>query len=1021
MAYSAIISTLIFGSLFVGFSGYFQTSESVGGFESAAEEDLIGTGTSVSAARDNDEDGLSDLLESTQYGTNPELFDTDFDGMGDGWEVAHGLNPLDNGESEDLLQDPSQAEDTDDANIENETESWPDPEQGPNGDPDNDGLTNKQEQELKTDPQRSDTDNDGLNDLWESMYTRTVQTPGGDVQLFDPLNGNWDCLLLDQAMEDTLSTFYDSSESALPSWDELANAMGSHSCDMVLDTDEDGLPNFQEETYGTDPTARDSDMDLLDDIIEIGALTATLQNGVGENCNVPLLDPIVRASPFAGSEDSWFLMDMDGDGLLNGPSDWDTDGDGMPDGFEYCYSNVLDHPQNNPMMVLDPANASDGYGDWDEDGLNNFEEYQVANLFGPTNFTSPWRLDTDVDGMPDGWESTNGLHPRDGANGNLDPDHDGWDVDGDGGVFFSTLDSTTIVIGIDVLKDSWVEANTTVARGQVTLAGGQKQTIAMLAPVSGYVYQIHVSLGLAVESRLFQWMEIVEPEEQFTNLMEYNARDRNGDGIIDGRSTDPLNSDTDGDGLLDGIEVMGWEILVINNGVIKTWVTSDPGLFDTDADGLSDYDEFANVCAGGSNASNPDTDGDGELDQIEALSGYSWEGVAYFTSLCMFDTDNDGLEDGEEVIAGKDNFLTHANNSDTDNDSLVDGNEVLFVPRPFQNPTNPLQNDTDSDGMLDGWEMQVKSTEDNTNSHSLWVATSTWQRPGCVPSQNNDCSMDAGGYVWLNTLGGFINEKKFSVSEMNLTGFTVPLNSFCNCNGRWALDPSLDSMKDDTFDIDNDSLANGAEAPDKWNTNPVDDDTDSDNLPDGWEVYYSGLALKLGLIDNGSLDAFGARGVMDPSMPDSDLDGIMDGEEDPDGDGLNRTGLIRKYCSGYNDSTNSDCNIDPDSPDGKKFYDNLENYTNLEEKQNGTNPITNDTDGDGWDDGPEVYYQDHDDDGMATGWEFHFQFDPDDSADRLIDTDGDGHVNYCEFKWDTNPRNPTSYPGQGELCDPFAQ
>jgi hypothetical protein len=998
MAYAAIISTLIFGSLFVGFSGYFQTSESIGGFESAAEEDLIGTGTSVSAAIDTDGDGLSDLLESTQYGTNPELADTDFDGMSDGWEVAHGLNPLDNGESEDLLQDPSQAEETDDANIENETDSWPDPEQGPNGDPDNDGLTNQQEQELGTDPQRSDTDNDGLNDLWESMYTQTVQTPGGDVTLFNPLNGNWDCLLLDQAMEDTLSTFYDSAEGALPSWDGLANAMGSHSCDMVLDTDEDGLPNFQEELYGTNPTARDSDMDLLDDIVEIGNLTATLTNGVGENCNVALLDPIVRKSPFAGLDTSWFLMDMDGDGFLNGPSDWDTDGDGMPDGFEFCYSDVNDHPQNDAGMVLNPANASDGYGDWDEDGLNNFEEYQVANLFGPTNFTSPWRLDTDLDGMPDGWESTNGLHPRDGANGNLDPDHDGWDVDGDGGVFYTTLESTTIVVGIDVLKDSWVEANSTVARGQITLAGGQKQTIAMLAPVSGYVYQIDVSVGQAVESRLFQWMEIVEPEEQFTNLMEYNARDRDGDGIIDGRSTDPLDPDTDGDGLLDGIEVMGWEILVVNNGVIKTWVTSDPGLFDTDADGLSDYDEFANVCASGSNASNPDTDGDGELDQIEALTGYSWEGVAYFTSPCMFDTDNDGLEDGEEVIAGKDNFLTHANNSDTDNDSLLDGNEVLFVPRPFQNPTNPLQNDTDSDGMLDGWEMQVQSSEENTNSHSLWVTTSSWQRPGCVASQNNDCSMEAGGYVWLNNLGGFVNEKKYSISEMNLTGFVVPLNDFCDCNGRWALDPALDSLKDDTFDIDNDSLPNGAEAPDKWNTNPVDDDTDSDNLPDGWEVYYSGLALANGLVDNGTINAYGARGVMDPSMPDSDLDGIMDGEEDPDNDGLNRTGLIKKYCSGYNDSTNSDCNINPDTPDGKKFYDNLENYTNFEEKENGTNPITNDTDSDGWNDGPEVYYQDHDDDGMATGWEFHFQFDPDDPADRMIDTDGDGHVNYCEFK-----------------------
>ena len=155
-------------------------------------------------------------------------------------------------------------------------------------------------------------------------------------------------------------------------------------------------------------------------------------------------------------------------------------------------------------------------------------------------------------------------------------------------------------------------------------------------------------------------------------------------------------------------------------------------------------------------------------------------------------------------------------------------------------------------------------------------------------------------------------------------------------------------------------------------------------------------------------------------MPDSDLDGIDDGFEDPDNDGLNRTGLIKRYCPGYNDTTNSECNIDPDTPDGQRFYDNLENYTNFEEMQNGTNPVSNDTDGDDWNDGPEVYYQDHDDDGMATGWEYHFQFDPFDGADRMVDTDGDGHVNFCEYKWDTNPRNPVSYPGQGELCDPFS-
>ena len=32
----------------------------------------------------------------------------------------------------------------------------------------------------------------------------------------------------------------------------------------------------------------------------------------------------------------------------------------------------------NAAYVLNPSNASDGYGDWDEDGMNNLEEYQVA-------------------------------------------------------------------------------------------------------------------------------------------------------------------------------------------------------------------------------------------------------------------------------------------------------------------------------------------------------------------------------------------------------------------------------------------------------------------------------------------------------------------------------------------------------------------------------------------------------------------------------------------------------------------
>ena len=208
-----------------------------------------------------------------------------------------------------------------------------------------------------------------------------------------------------------------------------------------------------------------------------------------------------------------------------------------------------------------------------------------------------------------------------------------------------------------------------------------------------------------------------------------------------------MDSDTDNDGLIDGIEVFGWEILVVNRGVEITLVVSDPGLPDTDGDGLSDFLEYSSLCDSGSNASNPDTDGDGLDDQFEATGGggtLQWpvgSGEAYTTSPCAFDTDNDGLEDGEEVIIGKDGFLTHANNSDTDGDGLKDGNEVLYIPRPFQEQTHPLVNDTDADGMLDGWEMQVQSEEDNTNSHSLWVATSSWNLPNCVPTQTNNLSL----------------------------------------------------------------------------------------------------------------------------------------------------------------------------------------------------------------------------------------------------------------------------------------
>jgi Bacterial surface protein, Ig-like domain/Bacterial TSP3 repeat len=102
--------------------------------------------------------------------------------------------------------------------------------------------------------------------------------------------------------------------------------------------------------------------------------------------------------------------DADSDGLTNlteyqigtNPNNADSDGDGMPDGWEV---------QNS----LSPS-SNDAQLDADNDGLSNLAEFQ--------NGTNPRSSDSDSDGMPDGWEVQYGLSPvtDDAA---LDPDDDG--------------------------------------------------------------------------------------------------------------------------------------------------------------------------------------------------------------------------------------------------------------------------------------------------------------------------------------------------------------------------------------------------------------------------------------------------------------------------------------------------------------------------------------------------------------------------------------------------------------------
>ena len=153
------------------------------------------------------------------------------------------------------------------------------------------------------------------------------------------------------------------------------------------------------------------------------------------------------------------------------------------------------------------------------------------------------------------------------------------------------------------------------------------------------------------------------------------AKDPDGDGLTNLQEfqagTEPFAPDTDGDGLRDGDE--------LTRG-------TNPLVADTDKDGLLDGDEVTR----GSNPLDADSDRDALSDGIEVkICGTP------FCARPEGDDDRDGLSNLEEVTITK----TDPTRADTDNDGLNDGGEILAG-------SNPFDPDTDKDGVSDGIEVE---------------------------------------------------------------------------------------------------------------------------------------------------------------------------------------------------------------------------------------------------------------------------------------------------------------------------
>jgi len=186
----------------------------------------------------------------------------------------------------------------------------------------------------------------------------------------------------------------------------------------------------------------------------------------------------------------------------------------------------------------------------------------------------------------------------------------------------------------------------------------------------------------------------VDPYLEGTDVPDMNlASDYDGDGITNFQEsvngTDPTLTDTDGDGLDDGVET--------NTG---TWVNA------TDT---------------GTDPANPDTDNDDLLDGVETNTGTFVDASNTGTSPLNPDWDGDGLTDGEEVAAGSDPFVAAL---DSDGDGIPDEVENAAPEDPDDDGIpNALDPDSDGDGVPDSVEWALNSNPyDAANPDSLPVA-----------------------------------------------------------------------------------------------------------------------------------------------------------------------------------------------------------------------------------------------------------------------------------------------------------
>ncbi len=303
--------------------------------------------------------------------------------------------------------------------------------------------------------------------------------------------------------------------------------------------------------------------------------------------------------------------------------------------------------------------------------------------------------------------------------------------------------------------------------------------------------------------------------------------------------SDPVRSDTDGDGLGDDVEIDK-----DGTGDDLCNPCTSPAHPDTDGDGLMDkyeFDHYLDPFSVADAADGADEDGDGLINRREALVG---------TKAHETDSDGDGMPDLWEITYNLDPLDDTDDTTDSDNDGLTNAEE-------YDGGSNPLVVDTDGDGLLDDDEVD---TDGAGGSDSCANGNNN-----CTDPNDSDTDDD-----------GLTDDEEVDTDGISTGDDCANGNDDCT-------DP-LDA------DSDDDGLSDGDEI-NTHSTYPKDPDSDDDNLLDGFEVQhgYNPLVSNSSSADgdvDGLDDLEEQTAGTDPADSDSDNDGLSDDDEvDKDGGG----------------------------------------------------------------------------------------------------------------------------------------